>query len=124
MGTHTVHTSEFIQRLRLLDRATRDAQIESINKLARHGFYRFGVTTNSTIEFPSKSTATLLCQAEQETSREESLRYKILHLLRLSLKTPNGRIDSWSGTLFWITSECMTSLGAKYLWMGTSAESN
>jgi hypothetical protein len=27
---------------------------ESINKLARHGFYRFGVTTNSTIEFPAE----------------------------------------------------------------------
>ena len=53
-GGTPFHTSEFIQRLRSLDKATCDAQIESINQLARHGFYRFGVTTNSKIEFPSE----------------------------------------------------------------------
>ena len=53
-GDTPFHTSEFVQRLRSLDKATCKAQIESINQLARHGFYRFAVTTNSKIEFPSE----------------------------------------------------------------------
>jgi hypothetical protein len=53
-GDTPFHTSELIQRLRSLGKATCDAQIESINQLARHGFFRFGVTTHSKIIFPSE----------------------------------------------------------------------
>jgi hypothetical protein len=53
-GNTPFHTSEFVQRLRSLDKATCDSRIASINQLARHGFYRFGVTTNSKFEFPSE----------------------------------------------------------------------
>ena len=51
-GDSPFHTSEFVQGLQKLDKATFDARIESINRFVRHGFYRFGITTHSATERP------------------------------------------------------------------------
>jgi Protein of unknown function (DUF3800) len=51
-GPRPFHTSEFVQRLRKVDRPTAEAQIEAINQFARHGFYRFGITTHGGTERP------------------------------------------------------------------------
>src|SRR5665213_2960137 len=53
-GSRPFHTSEFVQRLRGLDRRAADAQIEAINQFARHGFYRFGLTTHSGTQRPEQ----------------------------------------------------------------------
>jgi len=53
-GSRPFHTSEFVQRLRGLDRGEADAQIEAVNQFARRGFYRFGLTTHVGTERPEK----------------------------------------------------------------------
>ena len=51
-GSRPFHTTDFIHQLAQLDAAERLARIESINEFARHGFYRFGITTHKGTERP------------------------------------------------------------------------
>ena len=45
-GDQPFHTADFVQRLKAQDPATAASQMAAINRLADHGFFRFGVTTD------------------------------------------------------------------------------